>query len=335
MQRKIVNNQIDFFLILITTFSAIIIYLSRIGLDNNIMIILKSISLSYFIILFPNFLFIYLLKNKQKLFFAKPFFSFLIILLLILSGIFKNITGIDISYIYFIFGLYLFFSYILSKLSYLKITKQFLFISFFSICFSILITSVYYSSHYVHPLMIEKIINGSWAHRDTLYHASIAGMFKTYFFTSTGLDGFVPHHYHSLSHSIFGLLSLLIDINTLDFYSITYPIIITPIFFMFFLFATFELSHFFSKINNFKVIDEYNFFLWIIIYIFFALPINIDYLPERYQYIQSQSYALALIILFLIIYLFFININYQSLISNLKLKKISSYLFSFVNKFTK
>ena len=63
-------------------------------------------------------------------------------------------------------------------------------------------------------------------------------------------------------------------------------------------------------------------------YIFFTLSIYFNFAREKYTYIQSQSYAVALIILFIITYLFFVNANYQLLTENLKLKKISSYLFS-------
>ena len=203
---------------------------------------------------------------------------------------------------------------------------RFFFIFLFSIVFSFLITSVYYNSQYVHPLMIEKIINGSWAHRDTMYHASIAGIFKTYFFIGTGLDGFVPHYYHTLSHSVFGLFSILIDISSLDFYSIVFPILITPIFFMFFLYSVLEVSKFYSKINNFEPLEEKNILLWLSLYIFFALPINIDFLPEKYQYLESQSYALALTILFLILNVFFYYINNKF---NFIDKKINLFCFYF------
>ena len=175
--------------------------------------------------------------------------------------------------------------------------------------------------------MFEKIINGSWAHRDILYHAAIAGIFKTYFYAGIGLDGFVPHYYHSLSHYTFGILSELLKINTLTFYSIVFPIIFTPIFFMFFIYALVESSKYFSKINNFIPVDEKNILVWILIFVFFALPINQYALPERYQYLNSQSYAFALILLFLIIYLFFAYINKHSLKNYINNKNTSFCIF--------
>ena len=54
MQREVINKQVEAFLLFIASISAVIIYLSRIGLDNDVMTVLKSVSLSYLIILFPN-----------------------------------------------------------------------------------------------------------------------------------------------------------------------------------------------------------------------------------------------------------------------------------------
>ena len=50
-------NELDFFLITLATISAIIIYISRIGFENDITIILKSASLIYIIILLPRLIY--------------------------------------------------------------------------------------------------------------------------------------------------------------------------------------------------------------------------------------------------------------------------------------
>ena len=74
------------------------------------------------------------------------------------------------------------------------------------------------------------------------------------------------------------------------------------------------MNKFFSKFNNFKELDSNNFFLWLSLYIFLALPLDMDLLPENYQYLQSQSYTVALSIFFLIISIFFYCLNNQLLI---------------------
>ena len=330
MKQKVLISQIEVFALFIATISGLLIYLSRIGLDNDFLLIFKSVGFSYLITLFPCFFIKFFSKEEINLYFTKPFISFCVLLLLIFSGYLKIITGFNISYVYYIFGYYLFFYYLFSNLFKSKIKKQTLIFVTITLFFSFFITSAYYSNHYTHPLMFEKIINGSWAHRDILYHASIAGIFKTYFYAGTGLDGFVPHYYHSLSHYTFGILSELLKINTLTFYSIVFPIIFTPIFFMFFIFALVESSKYFSKINEFKPIEENNIFLWVLIFIFFSLPINQYTLPERYTYLASNSYSFSLTLLFLIIYLFFTYINRQQFINRISYKEISPYIFAVV-----
>ena len=51
---------------------------------------------------------------------------------------------------------------------------------------------------------------------------------------------------------------------------------------MFFLFAMLELSKFFAKINNFKSTNINNIYVWILLYIFFALPIERSFLYENF-----------------------------------------------------
>ena len=285
------------------------IFLSRIGLDNNTFIILKSMSLSYLVILFPNFFYNITKLQSTNILTSKPFISFVVLTILIFSGFLNNYIALYSSYLYLILGFYLFISYLFLEIFKIRKFKLFFLILIYSIFFSLFITAAYYHNHYSHPLMIEKIMNGSFSHRDIFYHAAISGMFKSYNFIGTGLDGFVPHYYHVFSHLVMGLLSKMIGTNTLNFYTILYPIIITPIFFMFFIYSTLEVSKYFSEINYFKKITVDNIFLWFFLFIFFALPFSINYLPEKYQYLQSQSYTFGLILLFFIIYIFFYNIN--------------------------
>ena len=329
MEKPNLNISISFFLIIQITFSALIIYLSRIGLDNELNSIIRAVGLGYFIVLFPfafnNF---YNLKYKKVL--NIPILSLTVIFFTCFLGLINNYFIFRLNQIYFLLGFLLLFYYLFYNIKNIKINKKNLFLLFFSIIFSFFITSVYYGNQYTHPLMVEKIINGSWAHRDSLYHASIAGIFKTYLYVGTGIDGFVPHYYHTLSHSLFALISNVIKVNTLDFYSIFFPILITPIFLMFFLYSVLEVSKFFGKKNHFKILEEKSIFLWTCLYIFFALPINSNILPEKYQYLQSQSYAVALAIFFITVNIFFYYINNQLFILNKKRLDLSFYFYPII-----
>jgi hypothetical protein len=89
------------------------------------------------------------------------------------------------------------------------------------------------------PLFIANVCNG-YAHIDTLFHATLANMLRTYGACSTGLDG-LPHVlYHFGSHWTFARLANLFDVPVIDFYNLAYPVIF-PAFTMFCL-MTFAVS---------------------------------------------------------------------------------------------
>ena len=134
-------------------------------------------------------------------------------------------------------------------------------------------------------------------------------MFKTYSIASTGLDGFVPHTYHKLSHIIIGLLSSLVNVNTLIFFSLDITIIIIPLFLLSFIFASNEANIYFANNFNFSLNDKNKIGYWLIIFTLFALPIPVNFLVEKYSYVQSQSYSVALIFGFIFIGIFFSYIN--------------------------
>jgi hypothetical protein len=86
------------------------------------------------------------------------------------------------------------------------------------------------------PLFVANLCNG-YAHIDTLFHASLANMLRTYGACSTGLDG-LPHVlYHFGSHWVFARFSNLLDLPVIDFYNLAYPVIFAP-------FVTFSLLTF-------------------------------------------------------------------------------------------
>ncbi len=72
-------------------------------------------------------------------------------------------------------------------------------------------------THYSDFLIMEKLWYGD-VHQDTLFHAAISAMIKTYGVASTGLQGLVPVHYHILSHQGFAALSILSGVHVLEVY---------------------------------------------------------------------------------------------------------------------
>ena len=66
-------------------------------------------------------------------------------------------------------------------------------------------------------------------HQDTLFHASIAGMIKSFGVASTGLSGLVPIKYHVFSHVLVAGLSNLTGVPVLEIYGISALQVFVPI----------------------------------------------------------------------------------------------------------
>ena len=108
LYKQKVHTPINFFLVVVVSISALLIYVSRIGLDNDPWIIFKSVSLSYIIILFPNiFNYFYFLKYKK--FFNIPLISLFIIFIISISGLIENLIGLKFHFLYFSIGFLLLF----------------------------------------------------------------------------------------------------------------------------------------------------------------------------------------------------------------------------------
>lgn len=76
--------------------------------------------------------------------------------------------------------------------------------------------------------VMDKLPYGD-VHQDTLFHASVASMIKTYGMPSTGLNGLVPLHYHVLSNRIVAGLSELSGIGVLEVYGATPTVVFAPL----------------------------------------------------------------------------------------------------------
>ena len=148
---------------------------------------------------------------KFELFKNRLICFLLSLLLIFISNKIKTFFGIDIAYLIFFIALFqiiYFFKNNFSILLDIKILILFFFL------FSIWSCSAYYSNHFIHPLMYEKIITGSWAHRDVLFHSALSGMIKTYDNFSNGINGLQEIYYHYFSHYFIAQLSEFLNINT-------------------------------------------------------------------------------------------------------------------------
>ena len=298
----------EIFACTITLIAGILIYFSRINFDNNFFLIIKSISISFIIIFSPYLLKKLIINNKMNFFFiSKSLLLFIVLTIISLIGYFSIKFDINVGIFLFLIGFTLFIFFFIEVYK-MKLEINYILLILFVIL-SIWITSVYYDTYYLHPLMKEKVVLGAWAHRDAVWHATLSGIFKTYSVSSTGLDGLISFKYHNFSHLIYGLFSGVLSINSLDFNAIVAPIIFLPIFFLSFLFCINEIGDFFhlkQKLNKFKF-NEIRF--WILFTILFTLPLPKYWLPETYQYITSQSYFMAFIFTFILFGSLFSIIN--------------------------
>ena len=173
--------------------------------------------------------------------------------------------------------------------------------------------------------MYEKIVTGSWAHRDELFHSALSGMIRTYDAFTNGINGLTVIYYHYFSHFFLSQLSEFLDINTLEIYSVVYPIILIPIFFYCFFNLCSECIVFFKRIDFY---EKNKLFFWIFSFVLFILPLPMYWLSENYQYLRSQSYNIGLSFTFITISLsinLYINLHNKNFLQ-IKLSDFLSVL---------
>ncbi len=244
----------DYFLInLITliisfTFASTFIFL-RAGLeDKNIFLTLKVLIVSYFIILLPLFLsgVLGFIRKKDISSFIRyePFFLLagllFVIFISFVSPVINLIIFIEASGLIFLF--YFLFVFVKNKIFNFK----YFFIIPLAIFFSLFIIFSLWSSkfllYYMSPVFYEKLFTGE-ALIDPIFHGAVSNMIKNYGVPGTGLNDTVYLPYHYLSHWVFAQFSKLLEINTLKFYEIGYPVIFMPLFFKLFFLAINKISY--------------------------------------------------------------------------------------------
>ena len=298
-------NKSEFFSIFISIFIGVIIYVNRIGYINFEKEITLTILLTLSIIFYSKYFSLFFVNkfnfNNSLKFPLKIINIFLILLLLY----FISLISYQIIFLIFISLIPLFF-FIKELIIYVKSSIIFIFISFI---FSFWIVCAFYYSQYAHPLSYEQLAVGANFHRDTIWHASIAGMIKTYNLPSIGIDGLLTYHYHILSHFFSAKLSQILNVSTFKFYTLLFPIIFIPLFFLFFIESVVKLNQFvFSSDNNRLSLSN---FFFISLLILFSIIFPYQYLNETYSFFYSYSYLLALLLLFTLIKLSLISFELQ------------------------
>lgn len=72
-------------------------------------------------------------------------------------------------------------------------------------------------------------LHSGMVHQDTLFHSSIAAMFKNYGVVSTGLHGVVETPYHAFSHMLIAGISLSAGVGVLETYGVAPWVLFAPL----------------------------------------------------------------------------------------------------------
>lgn len=292
---------INFISIITSLTIGFLIIISRVGLEDLYTSrVLKILLLSSFMLLFPAFLVNIITRNKERLsrYSSYDAFFFLMLSLVIFLP----------SPAFIVIGLLAVISFIYFGVIFLKYqnTKNTIYLFLIFIVFSTFISFYLWGARfltfYSSPVFYERLYTGT-AFIDPIFHGAVSNMIKTFGVPSTGLDGAVYLPYHFLSHWVFANISKLLNMNTLLFYQIGYPVIFIPLFIKYFLLTTRSLTN--SRLPNFIQ----NKFFWLIFLAAFSgfLPKHIlerffvtefVFLSESYNLSITFTLILVLIILF-------------------------------------
>ena len=268
-----------------------LIILIRLGFDENFNLYFRILGLSFF------FLNIDVLDKKKNTRIFKNTSVIIFVLTVVLFffidphpfiGLFFSATGYLLLVINFFFVVGRRRVNILCPLLILIIVLY----------FGLYVFSVFYTG-FLNPFFVESLFKGG--HIDTLYHASISQMLKTYKVVSTGVDGLNYTNYHFGSHLIAASLSKLMEISVISYYQFGFPVIMFPLFFK-------ALMNFVVTLPG-KEEWEGRKLWWLGVLVFFAGFIgflNYDGVQKislraliGYQFIYtSESYLVSLIFLF-------------------------------------
>ena len=296
MLKTKVNIIPEHFAATISIVAGIMAFLSRLGFDNNGLLIIKSILISLFVIFSPHILKTWLIKRtNDQWYISKAFLLLLCLTVLVLAGRFSLAVNIDISYFFLLLGATVFLATLITYNKEVDVRIKFMIYPLF-LLFAVFVTSAYSEGFYYHPLMKEKIITGAWAHREAIWHANIAEMLKTYGVSSTGTDGLVPLYYHTFSHFMYGSISGLLRINSMTFYSIVVPILFIPLFFLNFVWCVKEVRKYFKEKFNFNMVDESDIRYWLAMIVIFSIQHRLGSLATSHGTAQLLTFILIAIV---------------------------------------
>jgi hypothetical protein len=227
-------SQITLLAIIISSVLAFLYWFLRYGFnDNSIFEIIKTLSVSFCLLILPDFIYRYVKLKKANQIEAWlnsiAFTSVLFLFFLVFLGFFSLLTGIKIIYLLLPLGFILLILFLFDYLINFFKKSDILLIALF-IIFSFWAGALIWGAKYHNPLFYEQIILGL-AHSDVIFATAVSNLIKTYGIPSTGVDGLPYLYFHWGNNWLFAYLSGLINISTIKFYNLCYPVIFIPFYF--------------------------------------------------------------------------------------------------------
>ncbi len=211
---------------------ATIYALARVGFENQMPEVLRSLGLSLFILAIPYWLWRAFRKRDSDFVWVRsqPFITLAAVAftaaIALVSGPAASGVGLTLSTLGFIGALIVLFSWLRNG----GFRSRIIF-SLGATVVSAWAAGVVWTSRYKMPLYWETFVTNANVHHDPVYLIAIGNMLRTYGVASTGLEGVPYTFYHYGTPWLFSRWADLVNTDLMSFYSLGYALILIPLLF--------------------------------------------------------------------------------------------------------
>jgi hypothetical protein len=198
----------------------------RIGFDDQLLPVAKTVALALFIFSFPA-----TVKGSDRRWWSSYPFLWIVALMLVAAlGRLVSPTGLNAFPLVAAIGV---LSYAIVFVRWLPRASVWRTMTLIGGCgaFSVWAAGVVWGRDYKNPLFYENFILDGRIHHDSLPLMSMANMLRTYGVNSTGIDGLNYISYHWGTPWLFGQLANLLGTHVFDFYQRGFAVTMIPLFF--------------------------------------------------------------------------------------------------------
>jgi len=275
------------FCALVALVLAALFWICRIGLpDNPIVPIGKVLLLSLFMLFFPHCYRLLRKPSRREWYLSEAAMLLWGIVMLTLSGLLVPRLGFSLGPIFYGLGALALGLALVAWIRGRDVARSCIFLVC-ALAAAVPVGIMSFFHVYQDPL-INELVTVGLAHRDTLFHASVTSMIKTYGMPSTGLDGIPYLPYHTGSHWILAQLAALTNLPVLQIVTLGYLVFFIPFFLNAMLIAVVDLkSRLSSRPNAWDLQRDISF--WAILAI-----VCVGVFPGESGQLASQSEIAAL-----------------------------------------